>query len=126
MLQWNVQGLRSKRHEAHQARVEEALDLVLLQKTLTWEHFECMVAGYTVNALPCGDGRQRDCMAVVRSSIPHYRIRDAVGCGYCLEVLAVQLRSRGLALAAYNIYPGKQLEVGEVLLLTTHSSPCGR
>ena len=35
VLQWNVQGLRPKRHQVLQAISEEHLDMVLLQKTLT-------------------------------------------------------------------------------------------
>ncbi|KAG0718135.1 Heparan sulfate glucosamine 3-O-sulfotransferase 3A1 [Chionoecetes opilio] len=44
VLQWNIQGLRGKRPEVLQAIVEEDLDLVLLQETLTPEHFEWRIA----------------------------------------------------------------------------------
>ena len=51
VLQWNAQGLRNKKHEVQQAVVEEDLDVVLLQETLTPADFEWRVAGYIHPAL---------------------------------------------------------------------------
>ena len=124
VLQWNVQGLRGKRPEVIQAIVEEDLDLVLLQETLTPEHFEWRVAGYTIHSLPCGDNGRRGCMVVVRSSLPHRRIAAPVYCGEDVEVMAVQLELPGLPLTVYNVYRGPrgQLEAEEMLSLATHGN----
>ncbi|KAG0713960.1 putative RNA-directed DNA polymerase from transposon X-element [Chionoecetes opilio] len=124
VLQWNVAGLRNKRPEIIQAIVEEDLDLVLLQETLTPLDFEWRVAGYSIYGLPRDGDGCRGLMVLVRSSLPHHRITDPVQCGEGVEVLAVQLQLAGLPLLVYNIYssPRKQLEAGELLSLATHSS----
>ena len=49
ILQWNVQGLRPKRHQVLQAVVEEDLDVVLLQETLAPADFEWRVTSYTLH-----------------------------------------------------------------------------
>ncbi|KAK4322663.1 hypothetical protein Pmani_006564 [Petrolisthes manimaculis] len=123
VLQWNVQGLRPKRHQVLQAVFEEHLDIVLLQETLTPTDFEWRVAGYTPHMLPSLEGT-RGCATLVRSTIPHRRVPAPVHCGDGVEVLALELQVGGLLLLVYNIYRSQrhQLEAGELLSLASHSS----
>ncbi|KAG0721585.1 hypothetical protein GWK47_046198 [Chionoecetes opilio] len=95
-----------------------------LPETLTPEHFEWRIAGYTVHSLSCGEDGRRGCVVVVRSALPHRRIEDPVDCGEGVEVMAVQLELPGLPLTVYNIYSSwrRQLEADELLSLATHSS----
>ncbi|KAK4307365.1 hypothetical protein Pmani_020884 [Petrolisthes manimaculis] len=122
-MQWNVQGLRPKRHQVLQAVFEEHLDIVLLQETLTPADFEWRVAGYTLHMLPSLEGT-RGCATLVRSTIPHRRVPAPVHCGDGVEVLALELQVGGLLLLVYNIYRSQrhQLEAGELLSLASHSS----
>ncbi|XP_063854131.1 uncharacterized protein LOC135096523 [Scylla paramamosain] len=123
VLQWNVQGLRPKRHQVLQAVFEEHLDVVLLQETLTPADFEWRVAGYTLHSLPTAEGT-RGCAALVRSTIPHRRVAAPVNCGDGVEVLALELQVGSLPLLVYNVYRSQrhQLEAGELLTLASHSS----
>ena len=124
VLQWNVQGLRPKRHQVLQAVVEEELDLVLLQETLTPPDFGWRVAGYTFHSLPATEEGGRGCATLIRSSIPHRRITDPVPCGDGVEVLALELQLGPLLLPVYNVYRSQrhELEAGELLTLASHSS----
>ena len=124
VLQWNVQGLRPKKHQVLQAVFQEDLDLVLLQETLTSAEFEWRVAGYTLHSLPAGDGNGRGCAALIRSTIPHNRIAAPVHCGDGVEVLALELQLGPLPLMVYNVYRSQRylLEAGELLSLASHSS----
>ena len=72
-LQWNVQGLRPKKHQVVQAIMEEDLDLVLLQETLTTAAFEWCVAGYSLHSLPTTAEGSRGSVALVWKSIPNRR-----------------------------------------------------
>ena len=123
VLQWNVRGLRPKKHQVLQAVFEEDLDVVLLQETLTPADFEWRVAGYTLHSLPAAEGT-RGCAALVRSAIPHRRVPSPVHCGDGVEVLALELQVGGLPLMMYNLYrsPRHQLEAGELLALASHTS----
>ncbi|MPC39679.1 hypothetical protein E2C01_033224 [Portunus trituberculatus] len=89
VLQWNVQGLRPKKHQVLQAVFEENLDVVLLQETLTPAAFEWRVAGYTLHSLPAADGT-RGCAVLVRSAIPHSQVAAPVHCDDGV-VLALEL-----------------------------------
>ena len=121
ILQWNVQGLRPKKHELLQTIFEEHLNVVLLQETLTPADFEWRVAGYTLHSLPVAEG-VRGCAALVRNTIPHHRVAAPVHCGDGVEVLALELQMGSLLV--YNIYRSQQhqLEAGELLTLAFHSS----
>ncbi|XP_050709221.1 uncharacterized protein LOC126994012 [Eriocheir sinensis] len=123
VLQWNVQGLRPKRHQVLQAIVEERLD-VLLQETLTPADFQWRVAGFTLHSLPATAEGSRGCLALVRSGIPHRRILNPVQCGDGVEVMALELHVGGLLVHAYNIYRSQrhELEAGELLGLAAHTS----
>ena len=124
VLQWNVQGLRPKRHQVLQAIVEDKLDVVLLQETLTQPEFEWRVAGFTCHTLPSTEAGGRGCVTLVRSSIPHHRIPAPAHCGDGVEVLAVELHLGAIQLPVYNIYrsPRYELQCGELLTLAAHSS----
>ncbi|XP_063887725.1 uncharacterized protein LOC135115154 [Scylla paramamosain] len=97
VLQWNVQGLRPKKHQVLQAVFEEHLDVVLLQETLTPADFEWRVAGYTPHSLPTAEDT-RGCAALVRNTIPHRRVAAPVNCGDGVEVLALELQEGSLPL----------------------------
>ncbi len=103
VLQWNVQGLRPKKHQVLQAVFEEHLDVVLLQETLTPADFEWRVAGYTLHSFPTAEGT-RGCAALVRNTIPHRRVAAPVNCGDGVEVLALELQVGSLPLLVYNVY----------------------
>ena len=124
VLQWNTQGLRPKRHQVLQAVMQEDLDLVFLQETLTPDDFEWRVAGYTYHSLPPTEGGGRGCGTLVRRTIPHRRIAQPVDCGNGVEVLALELHLGELVLPVYNVYRSQryQLEAGELLALATQSS----
>ena len=124
VLQWNVQGLRPKRHQVLQAISEEHLDMVLLQETLTPADFRWRVAGYTLHALPALEEGGRGCVTLVRSSIPHRRLPAPVHCGDGVEAMAVELQVGAQPLTVYNIYRSQrhQLEAGELLTLAAHTS----
>ncbi|XP_050717435.1 uncharacterized protein LOC126999146 [Eriocheir sinensis] len=124
VLQWNVQGLRPKRHEVLQAIFQEGLDLVLLQETLTPADFTWRVAGYTLHSLSATGEGGRGCVTLVKSAIPHRRITAPMHCGDGVETLAVKLQLGALSLTVYNIYRSQrhQLEAGELLGLAAHSS----
>ena len=123
VLQWNVQGLRPKKHQVLQALFEEDLDVVLLQETLAPATFVWRVAGYTLHSLPAADGT-RGCAVLVRSAIPHSRVAAPVPCGDGVEVMALELHVGGLRLLVYNLYRSQrhQLEAGELLTLAAHTS----
>ena len=124
VLQWNVQGLRPKRHQVLQAISEEHLDIVLLQETLTPADFRWRVAGYTLHALPALEEGDHGCVTLVRSSIPHRRLPAPVHCGDGVEAMAVELQVGVQPLTVYNIYRSQrhQLEAGELLTLAAHTS----
>ncbi|XP_076058576.1 uncharacterized protein LOC143035595 [Oratosquilla oratoria] len=123
VLQWNVQGLRPKKHQVLQAIFTENLDVVLLQETLTRADFEWRVAGYSLLSLPATENT-RGCTALVRSTIPHRRVSAPVHCREGVEVLALELQVGGIPLLVYNIYRSQrhQLEAGELLSLAAHTS----
>ncbi|KAG0726314.1 hypothetical protein GWK47_036866 [Chionoecetes opilio] len=97
---------------------------LLTEETLTPEHFEWRIAGYTVHSLSCGEDGRRGCVVVVRSALPHRRIEDPVHCGEGVEVMAVQLELPALPLTVHNVYSSwrRQLEADELLSLATHIS----
>lgn len=64
-----MHGLRPKRHQVLQAVVEEDLDVILLQETLTQADLEFRVAEYTLHSLTAKAESARGCMALVRSAI---------------------------------------------------------
>ena len=123
VLQWNVQGLRPKKHQVLQAIFEEDLDVVLLQETLTPVTFEWRVAGYTLHSLHATEGT-RGCAALVRSTIPHHRVASPVHCGDNVEVLALKMQVGGRPLLLYNIYRSQRhtLEAGELVTLASQVS----
>ncbi|XP_076046411.1 uncharacterized protein LOC143028348 [Oratosquilla oratoria] len=123
VLQWNVQGLRPKKHQVLQAIFTENLDVVLLQETLTRADFEWRVAGYSLHSLPATENT-RGCAALVRSTIPHRRVSAPVDCGEGVEVLALELQVGGIPLLVYNIYRSQRyhLEAGELFSLAAHTS----
>ena len=124
ILQWNVQGLRPKRHQVLQAAIEDELDVVLLQETLTPANFEWRVAGYTLHSLAATPEGGRGCAALVRNTIPHRRIPHPVYCGDGVEVLALELHVGGGLLNIYSLYRSQThlLEAGELLALAEQSS----
>ncbi|XP_076039453.1 uncharacterized protein LOC143024524 [Oratosquilla oratoria] len=123
VLQWKVQGLRSKKHQVLQAIFTENLDVVLLQETLTRADFEWRVAGYSLHSLPATENT-RGCAALVKSTIPHRRVSAPVHCGEGVEVLALELQVGGIPLLVYNIYRSQRyhLEAGELFSLAVYTS----
>ncbi|XP_076042053.1 uncharacterized protein LOC143025957 [Oratosquilla oratoria] len=118
VLQWNMQGIRNKKHQLLQTIMEEGMDIVLLQETLAPGDFEWRIGGYTVHSLPLDRGiGHRGCMVLVKNNLPHRRVARPVHCGEGVEVMAVELLLPDLPLLIYNIYrsPGKLLEVDEIL-----------
>ena len=124
VLQWNVQGLRPKRHQVLQALFEERLDVVLLQETLTPADFRWRVAGYTLHTLPAVEGGGRGCAILVKNSIPHRRVAAPLHCGHGVETMAVELHVGAHPLTVYNVYRSQRyrLVAGELLTLATHTS----
>ena len=123
-LQWNVQGLRPKKHQVLQAIIEVNLDVVLLQETLIPAVFHWRVAGYTLHSLPTTVGGAHGCAMLVRSSIPHHRTTNPVYCGDGVEVLAVELQVGGRWFSVYNLYRSQRhcLDSRELLTLASHTS----
>ncbi|XP_076069251.1 uncharacterized protein LOC143041313 [Oratosquilla oratoria] len=110
VLQWNMQGIRNKKHQLLQTIMEEGMDIVLLQETLAPGDFEWRIGGYTVHSLPLDRGiGHRGCMVLVKNNLPHRRVARPVHCGEGVEVMAVELLLPDLPLLIYNIYrsPGK-------------------
>ena len=104
VLQWNVQGLRPKKHQVLQTIFEENLYIVLLQKTLTPADTQWRVAGYILHSLPTSVEGSRSCTTLVRSSIPHRRTTNPVHCGDGVEALAMELQVGGRWFSVYNLY----------------------
>ena len=123
VLQWNMQGLRPKKHQVLQTIIDENLDVVLLQETLT-PASNRRVTGYTLHSLPITVGGVRGCATLVRSFIPHCRMTNPVHCGDGVEALAVELQVGGRWLSVHNLYrsQGHRLDARELLTLTSHTS----
>ena len=123
ILQWNIQGLRGKAHEVQEAIFREGMDIVLLQETLVPASYTFRVTGYSVHALPKGEGRQ-GCMTLVRNTLPHQRISRPADCGEGVEVVAVELDLPSTKLEVYNIYRSQRhiLELGELLTLASQEN----
>ena len=124
VLQWNVQGLRPKKHQVLQTIFEENLDVVLLQETLTPADFEWRVAGYTIHSLPTTVEGSRGSATLVRSPISHRRTTNPVHCGDGVEVLTMELLVGGRCLSVDSLYRSQRhrLDAGELLTLASHTS----
>ena len=104
ILQWNIQGARTRMNLLHKAAMGEGVDVFLLQETLAPQERPVFLRGYTTFSIPRSRRVSQGTAILVRNTIPCTRVTDPAFCGEGVDVMAVTLTLRNTPLNVYNIY----------------------
>lgn len=102
IIQWNICGIRAKKHHLQAAAATKGIDIFLLQETKLPDT-TFTLPGYQSFLLPQAHGRQ-GLATLVRNTLPSSIIRSPPDCGDGNEVLGVTITTKNNIIRIYNIY----------------------
>ena len=104
LLQWNVNGARTRRAALLAILQGEHVDVAVLQESRLTETAPFSIPGYTLFRTPAIEGGERGLITAVKADIPAHPIANPFFCGDEVETLAVSIRLLDRNLLVYNIY----------------------